>query len=150
MKNKFLLIAALTLSIAAQAQTSCSGSCGISKPEQTDDKMSSMNHNVENTRYSIINPEWLEANKTYAAPVAIAVGKDCYMMQNNRMLAVINGTNTSMTKYMALKNGDIVLITGVVLTNSGKVLHLQNGDSVDLNGLTTIAKTDEDKDLIIL
>ena len=150
MKNKFLLIAALTLSVATQAQTPCNTSCGKSKPEQSDDKMSSMNHNVDNTRYSVINPEWLEANKTYAAPAAAAVVKDCYKMQDYRMLAIKNGTNTNMTKYMTLKNGDVVLITGVVITNSGKILRLQNGDSVDMNGFTTIAKTDDEKEQVTL
>lgn len=53
------------------------------------------------------------------------------------MFSVNNGTLTCMTKYTKVKNGDVVLVNGLVITHAGKVIHLKNGDNVNMEGHIT-------------
>ena len=42
-----------------------------------------------------------------------------------------------MINYTTVKNGNLVLINGVVISRSGEMLFLKDGDSIDMQGLVT-------------
>ena len=129
MKTNMLIIAALAFSVNAFAQNS---------PANTNDKMASMNRqNVGNFSVSHINPSWetVTAAKTHYRGATAVMAGDGYKMTGNSMFVVKDGQQTGMLHYTTVKNGYVVLISGAVITNSGKMLFLKDGDSIDMKGL---------------
>ena len=140
MRNKILLIAAIAFSINANSQHNVKS--GKSQPVYTDGKIVQMLRNIDNSCFSIIDPSWEVVtnaevtckSETTISTIVSVEPKDCFKMVDNKMFVVKNGTSTSMNNYQTLKDGTVVMINGVVITNSGKIVHLNNGDCVDMKG----------------
>ena len=138
MKTNMLIVAALALSVNAFAQNSCGIESAQPSATNTDDKMASMNQNVSNERVSVIDPSWVAFGQSRHHTIVVAlVDKDGYKMEGNAMFAVKGGHQTGMFNYTTIKNGDLVLVNGVVITTTGEMLFLKNGDSVDMEGTVT-------------
>lgn len=137
MKNKFLFIAALAFSAGANAQSFFPQAATV-KAGYPEGKLSSIYSQLSSNQFADGNTGWKPAYQNtpvvYAATVNV---KDCYMMIENIMFSVNKGALTCMTKYMKVKNGDVVLMNGVIITHAGKVLRLKNGDSVNMDGHLT-------------
>ena len=140
MKNITLLAAAITFAVSAGAQNSRPIASTQHTPVYSEDKSVSMYHNIGNDHFSVINRDW-EVVTPAKAPntllTASTATSDCYKMIGTSMFEVRGETQTGMCKYATVKNGAVVLINGVVITDSGKVLHLKSGDSINMKGILT-------------
>jgi uncharacterized protein YdeI (BOF family) len=134
MKTNMLIIAALAFSVNAFAQNTCGIEDAQQTPVNTDDKMASMNQkSIGNFRVSVIDPSWVtgaRATAHYNSATAV-IAKDGYRMVTK------DGHQTGMLNYTTVKNGNLVLINGVVISRSGEMLFLKDGDSIDMQGLVT-------------
>jgi|GEM_PF-3094492 hypothetical protein len=140
MKTNMLIIAALAFSVNAFAQNTCGIEDAQQTPVNTDDKMASMNQkSIGNFRVSVIDPSWVtgaRATAHYNSATAV-IAKDGYRMVGNTMFVTKDGHQTGMLNYTTVKNGNLVLINGVVISRSGEMLFLKDGDSIDMQGLVT-------------
>ena len=60
--------------------------------------------------------------------------KDCYMMEDGKMMSMMHGTKMEMEHDTTLKNGTEVMTDGTVKMKNGKTTMLKNGDCVYMNG----------------
>ena len=147
MKNITLLAVAMVFAVSAGAQNSWPIANTQHTPVYSEDKSVSMYHNIGNDHFSVISSEWEVATPATVrfSSLTAATTNDCYKMIGTTMFVVRGETQTGMCNYATVKNGAVVLITGVVITNGGKVLHLNSGDSVDMKGIVTRNMVDESK-----
>ncbi|MDB5283231.1 MAG: hypothetical protein JWO06_2306 [Bacteroidota bacterium] len=137
MKTNILLVAAIALSLNTNAQKAKHPVHAKSQPVNTQGSDVKMLRNIDNSRFSIIDPKWeveTPSKTTTKSTVVTKTSKDGLTMLDNRMFVVKNGATASMNKHVTLKNGSIVMINGVVIKKNGKVEHLNNGDSIDMSG----------------
>ena len=70
--------------------------------------------------------------------------KDCCKMAENTMFVTKNGVTTAMaTDMIMLKNGTVIMVSGMVITKAGKKTQLKNGESINMQGM--IYPTTKDK-----
>jgi hypothetical protein len=60
--------------------------------------------------------------------------KDCVMMEDGKMMSMMNGKTMPMDQDMTMKNGTEVMTDGTVKMKNGKTMMLKNGDCVYMNG----------------
>ncbi|SHF99149.1 DUF6799 domain-containing protein [Flavisolibacter ginsengisoli] len=60
--------------------------------------------------------------------------KDCVMMEDGKMMSMMNGKTMPMEQDMTMKNGTQVMTDGTVKMKNGKTMTLKNGDCVYMNG----------------
>jgi len=140
MKTNILLAAALAFSVNAIAQSSCGAEKKQTTTTSSTDKMSSMNRqNVGNFTVSYIDPSWVTGSpaKAHYSKATAVVSGDGFKMRDKTMFAFKDGQQTDMLHYTTVKNGYVVLISGAVITSTGKVLFLKNGDSINTAGIIT-------------
>jgi hypothetical protein len=53
------------------------------------------------------------------------------------MFAVKDGHETGMFNFITMNNGNLLLINGVVIMNTGEMLFLKSGDTIDMEGNIT-------------
>lgn len=152
MKRKALLAAAVVLTFNIRAEKPIHKVLK-SQPVITKGHAVSMTRNVDNSRFSVIDPSWetTVASQEKAKPVeskkaSTANALHCYKFIDNKMFEVKNGELAAMTNHKTLKNGSVVLINGVVITKKGKTVHLNNGDIVDIKGHIALAVKAETKE----
>lgn len=60
--------------------------------------------------------------------------KDCVMMEDGKMMTMMDGKTAPMDKDMTMKNGTMVMTDGTVKMKNGKTAMLKNGDCVMMSG----------------
>lgn len=60
--------------------------------------------------------------------------KDCVMMEDGKMMSMMNGKTMPMEQDMTMKNGTQVMTDGTVKMKNGKTMTLKNGDCVYMDG----------------
>ena len=60
--------------------------------------------------------------------------KDCVMMEDGKMMTMMDGKTASMDKDMTMKNGTMVMTDGTVKMKDGKTMMPKNGDCVMMSG----------------
>ena len=69
-----------------------------------------------------------------------AMGKDCVMMDDGKMMVMKGGKTMAMDQDMTMSNGTMVMSDGTVKMKNGKTMMLKNGDCVWMNGTVTHKK----------
>ena len=59
---------------------------------------------------------------------------DHFLMEDGKMLHVIDGKGMQMQNDMTLKNGTMIKLNGSYQLSNGKQLRLRNGQCMDMNG----------------
>lgn len=71
--------------------------------------------------------------------------QDCVMMEDGKMMTMMDGKTTAMDKDMTLKNGTMVMMDGTVKMKNGKTMMLKEGQCVYMNGKMGTMKMDKMK-----
>ena len=68
------------------------------------------------------------------------VMKDCCMMQNGKMMMMIDGKIMPMEKNMIMTNGTTCMTNGECVMKNGKKMMMKNGDCMEMSGKMCGAK----------
>ena len=60
--------------------------------------------------------------------------KNCCMMQDGKMMCMMDGKEMAMDKEMTAKNGTKIMPDGTCMMKDGKKMMMKNGDCCDMNG----------------
>jgi hypothetical protein len=63
------------------------------------------------------------------------MNKDCaYVMENGKMMKIVNGKKEIMDRDMTLKNGSVVRMDGTVKMKDGKNMKMKEGECLNMSG----------------
>jgi hypothetical protein len=71
--------------------------------------------------------------------------KDCVMMKDGKMMTMMDGKTMMMDKDMTLKDGTMVMTSGMYKNKKGKTMQLKEGECLTMDGKKTKMKKEMDK-----
>lgn len=131
MKNLILLFALIAISFSAHAQSD-SGNNVMTPPDFHDNE-----EGKSQNRDLIVNPDPGKINNTDPVTGKQLQGKgnnDGFMIQNGKMMVVVNGKFEKMQTEMRLSNGTQVMTDGYYVPKGGSKVKLMEGQLLDMNG----------------